>query len=67
MQLSAGRNIQLEEELQIVQEFERRKETRLRDRQKRDRDELFQGGTKDQQWLPKENPKPVDDEPWFTG
>lgn len=27
----------------------------------------FMKSEKDQQWLPKENPKPIDDEPWFTG
>lgn len=34
---------------------------------KRKRDEYFSGGKLDAEWLPRQNPKPVDDEPWFTG
>jgi hypothetical protein len=35
--------------------------------QTRRRDEYFSGGAPDTDWLPMANPKPVDDEPWFTG
>mmetsp|Transcript_68668 Transcript_68668/g.199211 ORF Transcript_68668/g.199211 Transcript_68668/m.199211 type:complete len:130 (+) Transcript_68668:122-511(+) len=34
--------------------------------QKRKRDEYF-SGKPDADWLPIQNPKPLDDEPWFTG
>jgi hypothetical protein len=37
------------------------------DAMKRDVEDLFGGGKPDQPWLPKDNPRPVDDEPWFTG
>lgn len=33
----------------------------------RKKDDMFSMGEPDQQWLPRQNPKPVDDEPWFTG
>lgn len=29
--------------------------------------DYFSGGQRDEKWLPQENPKPIDDEPWFTG
>jgi len=35
--------------------------------QKRAREEYFTGGKADTPWLPRPNPKPIDDEPWFTG
>lgn len=35
--------------------------------QKRRRDEYFSGGKADTPWIPRPNPRPIDDEPWFTG
>lgn len=37
------------------------------DMTKKDIEDMFKGGEPDQPWLPKPNPRPVDDEPWFTG
>jgi hypothetical protein len=45
-------------------------EVRLkRDQEEKDRKKwgAFAPGKPDEQWLPIENSKPVDDEPWFTG
>jgi hypothetical protein len=53
--------------VELEEEFEERKEARQAAQQKSDRDEFFRGGVADQPWLPRKNPKPVDDEPWFTG
>lgn len=35
--------------------------------QKRQRDDYFSGGKADAEWLPRPHPKPINDEPWFTG
>lgn len=35
--------------------------------QKQKRDNYFSGGKADAEWLPLVNPKPIDEEPWFTG
>ena len=31
------------------------------------RKDYLSGGKPDEEWLPRSNPKPIDDEPWFTG
>jgi hypothetical protein len=49
------------------QELETFKEKLKLQEQKRKRDEYFSGGKRDADWLPQTNPKPLDDEPWFTG
>lgn len=48
--------------------LEERKKSLLQRERKSEAKKWTQGGTPDEQWLPgKPNPKPVDDEPWFTG
>jgi hypothetical protein len=37
------------------------------DQKQRDLDFFLKGGTPDANWLPNMNPRPIDDEPWFTG
>lgn len=54
-------------ELEMEEEFAERKEERRKRQQQQDREEFFRGGTPDQPWLPRKNPNPVEDEPWFTG
>jgi len=54
-------------ELEMEEEFAERKEERRQRQQQQDREEFFRGGTPDQPWLPRKNPNPVEDEPWFTG
>lgn len=48
-------------------ELETFKEKLKRQEQKLKRDQYFTGGKPDGEWLPLPNPKPIDDEPWFTG
>lgn len=62
-------------QVELEEEFEERKQKRIQaeaqrkqaDARQYRQDVLFQPGEPDQPWLPKANPKPVDDEPWFTG
>ena len=58
-------------ELIIENEYEILKEERLqKEREKESKDNnnyLFGDGVADEPWLPQQNPKPIDDEPWFTG
>lgn len=44
-----------------------REQLQKQEEQTRKRVESLSGGTPDADWLPMTNPKPVDDEPWFTG
>jgi hypothetical protein len=54
--------------LDIYQEFEKRKTARKEQDRKRSMQNFFGSSEKDVKWFPgKENPKPIDDEPWFTG
>jgi hypothetical protein len=53
-------------EIELEEEFEQRKLDRLQEAKKRHVQDFFRGEA-DEQWLPKANPKPVDDDPWFTG
>ncbi|GKY96338.1 hypothetical protein MPSEU_000593500 [Mayamaea pseudoterrestris] len=54
-------------ELEREEEFQERKEERFRLQAERDRDELFRGGTPDQNVWPNLKPGPDESEPWFTG
>ena len=58
-------------ELMAENEYEILKEERLENEKQKERQQkktdYFSKGTPDAPWLPKQNPKPVDDEPWFTG
>ena len=48
-------------------EFQERKEQRLQEEQKQTRNANLKPSEQDAPWLPIKNPKPIDDEPWFTG
>lgn len=48
-------------------EWEELAEERRKNRIYEKRMDAFKLSKKDAQWLPNENPRPVDDEPWFTG
>jgi hypothetical protein len=54
-------------ELEVEEEFQDLKERRLEEQKRRDVQDFFKGGEKDQDWLPRQPKGPVDDEPWFTG
>ena len=58
-------------ELMAENEYEILKEERLENEKQQERQQKktdhFSKGTPDEPWLPRQNPKPVDDEPWFTG
>lgn len=54
-------------EIEMEEEYERLKVKRLQQERMRNVKDFFTGGKSDQNWLPKINPRPVDDEPWFTG
>jgi hypothetical protein len=54
-------------EVEMEEEYERLKASRLAKDKRNQIEDTFRGGTPDQPWLPKANPNPVDDEPWFTG
>lgn len=54
-------------QLMAENDFEILKEERMEQERKRKRDEFFKSGTPDEDWLPTNNPRPIDDEPWFTG
>ena len=72
--ISAARRTQLEssstddgwDENAIEERFRRVKAKKLKQGKSKESN-LFQGGKPDENWLPTNNPKPVDDEPWFTG
>lgn len=51
----------------LQEEFERNKQTRLEKERTRERLERMKRSKPDTDWLPIKNPKPIDDEPWFTG
>ena len=51
----------------MQEEYERLKAQRKEQERKRNVQDFFKGGEADQNWLPKSNPRPMDDEPWFTG
>ena len=50
----------------IEKRFQKIKQQRLKE-DKRKEINLFQPGKPDENWLPRQNPRPIDDEPWFTG
>ena len=55
-------------QLMAENDFEILKEERLkRERMIQRRDDAFIKGVPDADWLPTKNPKPIDEEPWFTG
>lgn len=54
-------------ELMAENEFEIMKEERMDRERIEKRKEYFRPSEPDQDWLPLKNPKPIDDEPWFTG
>ena len=56
-------------EIETEEAFSQQKLQReLEDRERRKfKPKDMLSGQPDQQWLPKANPKPIDDEPWFTG
>jgi hypothetical protein len=54
-------------ELMAENEYEILKEERLEQGRIQRQKEYLQPGTPDENWLPNSNPKPVDEEPWFTG
>lgn len=66
--LSANKEMIEEDEEEDYEERKERlkKEKRLQDIKQATKD-AFLGGEVDGKWLPRDNPKPVDDEPWFTG
>uniref|UniRef100_A0A7S2YNG9 Uncharacterized protein n=1 Tax=Entomoneis paludosa TaxID=265537 RepID=A0A7S2YNG9_9STRA len=51
----------------MQKQFEKLKENRITNDRKRRARDYFKGGEPDEEWLPRKNPKPLDDEPWFTG
>jgi hypothetical protein len=54
-------------DLEREEEFEEQKEERQRIQRKQDRDDMFRGGTPDQNVWPNFKPGPDESEPWFTG
>lgn len=54
-------------ELIAENEFEIQKEERMETNRQSQREEYFKPSKPDDEWLPINNPKPIDDEPWFTG
>jgi len=56
-----------EYDLQVLDEFERRKRKLRDETDERRRAEYLKLSKPDDPWLPTKNPKPIDDEPWFTG
>lgn len=48
-------------------EYKKKKQARLDKEQTRARLERMKRTKPDTEWLPIQNPKPIDDEPWFTG
>jgi len=54
-------------DMEVLNEYEQRKLDRRTEMEKLRRNEYFKLSKTDDQWLPTTNPRPVDDEPWFTG
>ena len=54
-------------DLMAENEFEIRKEEMMEKDRERKRKEYLEPSKPDDDWLPLKNPKPIDDEPWFTG
>jgi hypothetical protein len=54
-------------ELEVEEEFQELKQRRLEDQRRRDVQDFFKGGEKDEDWLPRQTKGSFDDEPWFTG
>ena len=54
-------------QLMAENEYEIRKEERLEKERLQQQKDYWTPAGPDQNWLPIKNPKPVDDEPWFTG
>ena len=50
----------------IEKRFQEIKQKRLKE-DKQSEINFFQPGKSDENWLPRPNPRPIDDEPWFTG
>lgn len=50
----------------IEKRFQKIKQERLRE-DKRKEINIFQPEKPNENWLPRQNPRPIDDEPWFTG
>lgn len=72
--ISAARRMQLDnsttddwDELAVEERFRQVKAKRKFQQEKRKESNYFQGGKPDENWLPTNNPKPNDDEPWYTG
>ena len=58
----------IENEYEILKEERLQKEQKEREKESKDNNNyLFGDGVTDEPWLPQQNPKPIDDEPWFTG
>lgn len=53
--------------LMVEEEFQERKAERLREAEIKKESDRFFPEKADTPYLPIENPKPIDDEPWFTG
>lgn len=53
--------------MDLDQLFQKKKQARLQKEQTRERLERMKRSKPDTDWLPIKNPKPIDDEPWFTG
>ena len=56
-----------EHDTQVRDEFERRKRKLREESEQRRKEEYLKLSQPNADWLPLKNPKPVDDEPWFTG
>jgi biotin-(acetyl-CoA carboxylase) ligase len=54
-------------DMEVLDEFERRKRKLRSETGQRRREEYFKLSKPNDDWLPIKNPKPMDDEPWFTG
>jgi hypothetical protein len=54
-------------EIELEDEYTSRKNNIEAQERKRKLDLYNQPSKPDDRWLPKENPRPIDDEPWFTG
>ena len=54
-------------ELMAENEFEIQKEELMEQDRQRKSKEYFEPSKPNDDWLPIKNPKPIDDEPWFTG
>jgi len=54
-------------DMEVLDEFEARKKNLRNETEERRREEYRKLSGPNDEWLPIKNPKPVDDEPWFTG